>query len=386
MRGSEFDAAQVSVVVDRWRPADVPDLATEAASRYGTMLASAAEVVGGDHLWNSLASGTSIGGDGVLRAYVGFEPSGKAHIGWLVLAQTCRQLLDGGANVLIFLADWHAWLNDKFGGSLEAIRVCAEYMTDVFRVLLDHPEEGEGPGQLRFLYASELVDDAEYWATVIHCAKGSSLARARKTLSIMGRHEDEADTDLSKFLYPPMQAADIIHMRIDIALGGMDQRKAHMYMRDVAERQAWTKPTCMHTPLISGLKHSGGRMESSDHKMSKSDPNGAVLLHDGAGKLRRKLRGAYLDPAEDESPVHEFVEHLVLPTRGVLHIERSEEHGGPISFTELGSLRAALRDGSLHPLDLKQAVATHLTERLEPLRAHFEAHPERLRAVDQLTG
>ena len=33
--------------------------------------------------------------------------------------------------------------------------------------------------------------------------------------------------------YPPMQAADIFELNIDIAFGGMDQRKAHMYMREL---------------------------------------------------------------------------------------------------------------------------------------------------------
>ena len=56
----------------------------------------------------------------------------------------------------------------------------------------------------------------------------------------MGRHEDSSEEDLSKFYYPALQAADIFEMDIDVALGGMDQRKAHMYMRDVADK--WGGP------------------------------------------------------------------------------------------------------------------------------------------------
>lgn len=380
-----LDPRRRSTVLDAWLPADAAPLEEAALDRLAWMLDGVEEVVGIDHLHAVLAGRATMAGDQTIRAYVGFEPSGKAHIGWLVLAQLLRRLLDAQVNVLVFLADWHAWLNDKFGGSLEAIETCAAYMEDVFRILLGQPPEGEGPGQLRFVRASELVDDAEYWATVIRCAKGSTLARARKTLTIMGRDEGEADSDLSKYLYPPMQAADIVHMKLDLAIGGMDQRKAHMYMRDVAERQKWPKATCIHTPILSSLKHAGGRMESFDHKMSKSDPNSAVLLHDGAGRLRKKLRGAWLDPEEDESPVYELVEHLLLPTEGQVRIERSEEHGGDVTYADLASVKAAIRDTSLHPLDLKQAVSTHLADRLAPLRDWFEANPDRLRAVDKLT-
>ena len=100
-----------------------------------------------------------------------------------------------------------------------------------------------------------------------------SLARVRRTFSIMGREEDSSDGDLSKFFYPAMQAADIFQLNIDIALGGMDQRKAHMYMREVGDKYKWQKATCFHTPIISGLKATGERMDSFDHKMSKSIPD-----------------------------------------------------------------------------------------------------------------
>ena len=64
-----------------------------------------------------------------------------------------------------------------------------------------------------------------------------------------------------------------------------------MYMREVADRNEWTKPTCIHTPMLSGLKGPGGRMDSYDHKMSKSDPNNAVILHDSKELLQKDEEG-----------------------------------------------------------------------------------------------
>ena len=84
------------------------------------------ESVGIDHLVNCLADNASAGGDGIIRCYVGFEPSGKAHIGWKVISLQMKRMLDAGANVLIFLADWHAWVNDKFGGVMEDIQTTAD--------------------------------------------------------------------------------------------------------------------------------------------------------------------------------------------------------------------------------------------------------------------
>ncbi|MEC8764612.1 MAG: hypothetical protein VXX40_05370, partial [Candidatus Thermoplasmatota archaeon] len=61
-----------------------------ALERLHLMVGDVEEVVGVDHLIDALQNGTSHSGDDVLRCYVGFEPSGKAHIGWKVLALQLR--------------------------------------------------------------------------------------------------------------------------------------------------------------------------------------------------------------------------------------------------------------------------------------------------------
>jgi len=77
--------------------------------RLSLMVGQVDETVGIDHLVTCLAENTSMAGDGVIRCYVGFEPSGKAHIGLestLVTAATnvgcrckCIDLLSGLARV-----------------------------------------------------------------------------------------------------------------------------------------------------------------------------------------------------------------------------------------------------------------------------------------------
>ncbi|CAI8208374.1 MAG: Tyrosine--tRNA ligase [Methanobacteriota archaeon] len=360
------------------------DLDATSRNRLVTMLGGVEEAVGLDHLIGIMNGGPTHSGSDVIRCYVGFEPSGKAHIGWKVIANLLRRLLDAETNVLVFLADWHAWINDKFGGDMDSIQLTADYMEDVFRALLDHPDEGDGAGQLRFLRASELMENPDYWARMLRCAKNQSLNRVRRTFSIMGRSEDSSDGDLSKFFYPAMQAADIFELGIDIAIGGMDQRKAHMYMRGVADSHGWTKATCLHTPILSGLKTSGARMESFDHKMSKSDPSGAILLHDGAKKLKKKINGAYFDPNDTESPVYELIEHVILPEFGILEVRPNPKYGEPSDWTELSDIRNAISAGTLHPLDLKIAVAEMLYQGLSKVSGYFETHPDNLRAVEKL--
>ena len=358
----------------------------EGRASIARMFSGCAEVVGVDHVASVIAGGPTHSGDSQLVAYIGLEPSGKAHLAYILLADTIRNMLDEGVNVIILLADWHAWVNDKFDRDMDKITLAGEYMTEVFRALLGNPEEGEGSGQLRFLSASELMDSGKYWERVLHCSKNMSLSRVRRTFSIMGRDEDSSDHDLAAFYYPAMQAADIFELEVDIAFGGMDQRKAHMYMRDVADRYGWTKATCVHTPIISSLRASGARMESFDHKMSKSDPEGAVLLHDGPDELRGKLRKAFLDPDDSDSPVHELVEQIILPELSSLTITPDPKYGEPSTWDDPAALRKALAAGDVHPLDYKLAVADALAGLLAPLAEHFAATPDLLDAVTVITG
>jgi tyrosyl-tRNA synthetase len=356
-----------------------------AKKRLLTMVASVEEVVGVEHALAVVGGGPSHGGDDVIRCYVGFEPSGKAHIGWKVLALQCKRMLEAEANVMIFLADWHAWVNDKFNGNMEAIQTTARYMEATFRSLLDHPPEGDGAGELRFVWASEVMRSPDYWARVLRCSKGATLAMVRKTFTIMGRDEASSDHDLSKFYYPAMQASDIFEMNIDVAIGGMDQRKAHMFMRDVASKYHWPKATCLHTPIISSLKASGARMESFDHKMSKSDPKGALLIHDTAEEIRKKMKKAYISPDDPNSPVYELAEHVVLAEFGEIIVTPDPRFGEPSTWTSLGAFRAAVMDGTLHPLDAKFGVADGLAKGLASVQAYFDQHPDLLEQVTAYT-
>ncbi|MGB2037420.1 MAG: tyrosine--tRNA ligase [Candidatus Poseidoniaceae archaeon] len=364
----------------------IKELSQEQRRRLCLMVSDVEECVGINHLVDCLADETSMSGDGVIRCYVGFEPSGKAHIGWKVLSLQLKRMLEAKANVLIFLADWHAWVNDKFGGRMDDIQKTAVYMEETFRALLDYPEEGEGPGQLRFVWASALMDSGDYWARVLRCSKGATLPMVRKTFTIMGRDEASSDHDLSKFYYPAMQAADIFELGIDVALGGMDQRKAHMFMRDMASKWNWKKATCLHTPILSSLKATGVRMDSFDHKMSKSDPNGALLLHDSLELVQKKMKKAYLDPADDHSPVYELAEHVVLPEFGSITVTPNPKFGEPSTWDDLEQFKQAVKDGTLHPFDAKMGVAVGVASGLNSIAQHFEQHPDSYEEMLSITS
>lgn len=183
-----------------------------------------------------------------LKGYIGFEPSGLFHVGWMVWAKKLDDLVRAGIEMRVLAATWHAWVNDKLGGDLNLIRDAARYVWHVLKAL------GLPMDKIGWVYAEDLVSDPNYWALVIKVAKNTSLARMKRALTIMGRKADEAELDSSKLIYPAMQVSDIVYMDLDVALGGLDQRKAHMLQRDVAPKINAKKVIAIHTPLLTSCK------------------------------------------------------------------------------------------------------------------------------------
>jgi len=310
-------------------------------------------------------------------AYIGFEPSGTAHLGWLICARTVRDLQEAGFEVTILLADWHAQINDKLGGDLDRIQACGTYMQEAMKALGVREDAN-------FVYASEWVDDADYWATVLRVAKASTLNRVKRAMTIMGREADDADLDYGKTIYPAMQVADIFYGDFDVALGGLDQRHAHMLARDVAGKLDLEPPAAIHTPLLASLTEEGARMDPEAGKMSKSKPETGVFLHDGPDEVEDKLHDAYCPQGEVEgNPVLELLELVIWPELdGPFVVERPDEYGGDLTFDSRDEVEAAFADGELHPLDLKSAVADALNDVLDDVRDYFDDHPRGLEALD----
>jgi len=321
------------------------------------------------------------------KAYWGFECSGFMHIGMgLVCGSKIKDVAKAGFDFTIFLADWHSWINNKLGGVMENIRICGEYFKQCFEAL-----GVTSSGNVKFVWASDLAGDIKYWEKVIRIAKSSSLLRVRRALTIMGRELDMADIETAWIFYPCMQAADIFHLELDMACGGIDQRKAHMLARDAAEKMGWRKPICLHTPLLSGLQPSateisGGKFdedakisEKISSKMSKSKPESCIFVHDSPEEIRSKIRAAYCPPKQEEgNPILEHAKYIVFPELGVMDVPRPAKYGGPVTFESYNDLREAYLRGEVHPLDLKNGVAEALIKILEPVREHFKRKPELL--------
>lgn len=299
-------------------------------------------------------------------AYDGFEPSGLAHLGSGVLrAIKLQDMLDAGVKFKLLVADWFGWINGKMGGDLEALKTAGLYLIEAWSAC------GVDAKKVDVVWTSAMVDNQQYWQRVIQIAKATTVERALRCSTIMGRKEGEMQYT-AQLLYPLMQAADPFELGIDICQLGMDQRKATMLSREVGEKLGWGKPVCVHHHLLAGLQ--GARMGSdiTEAKMSKSIKGSAIFIHDSEDEIRDKVSKAFCEPkAVDGNPVLEICRYILFRKKKMIAIERPSKFGGTVEYHAYADMEKDYREGKIHPMDLKGTVAKSLNEILQPTREHF---------------
>lgn len=331
-----------------------------------------------------------------LKHYIGFEISGKVHIGTgLASMMKIKDLQDAGVQTTVFLADWHTWLNKKLDGTLEtARRMAREYFEEGLKAAALCA--GVNPEKIEFVLGSELYEknSNEYWATVIKVSKATTLARMLRSTTIMGRKESEI-SDSAMLIYPAMQSADIFAMDITLAHAGTDQRNVHIVARDAAGDLQQKKPVAIHHHLLQGLLKpdvSGGEDEEAVKlalKMSKSKPDSAVFIHDSEEEIKRKVNNAYAPEGEVKlNPILDWVKHLIFSQETNFTVTREEKWGGNLNYNSYQELEKDYLEKNLHPQDLKKAVAEFLIEKLAPARKYFEdpARQAALEEIERLTA
>src|SRR3989344_5090589 len=307
-------------------------------------------------------------------AYDGFEPSSKIHIAQgLMRAINTNKMTKAGCSFKMFVADWHAWANNKLGGNLDNIQTAGKYMIEVWKAC------GMDLKNVKFIWASELVKDEEYWKKVMNVSRDLTLARALRTTQIMGRSEKET-LSAAQILYPCMQAADIFHLEADITQLGMDQSKVNMLAREVGPKLGFWKPVVISHHMLMGL----GQPPAADlpaeeraiaMKMSKSKPETAIFMTDSQEDVQRKISKAYCpERLVIGNPIMEYMKYIVFEKFPIIKIERPSKFGGNLEVDGFSSLTGIYENGELHPTDLKNTCAKYINEMLEPVRKHFETN------------
>jgi tyrosyl-tRNA synthetase len=282
-------------------------------------------------------------------AYVGYEPSGKIHMGHVLTVNKLLDLQRTGFKITVLLADVHAYLNEK--GTMEEVQKIADYNKRCFIAL------GLDEKNTKFVLGSSYQLDPKYMLDVLKLARSTTLNRARRSMDEVSRNSE--DPKVSQMIYPLMQALDIAHLGVDVAVGGIDQRKIHMLAREGLAELGYKAPVCIHTPILLGL----------DGKKMSSSKGNYISVDDTPEEMKKKMKGAFCVEGEvKDNPVLALFKYHITPRYPEIVIKRPDKYGGDLHYLSYEALEADFAAKALHPMDLKTAAAEYMNEILEPVR------------------
>ncbi|MFH1425056.1 MAG: tyrosine--tRNA ligase [archaeon] len=296
--------------------------------------------------------------------YCGYETSGPVHIGTMLSVNKLIDFQDAGLKVKALFADLHTWLNRK--GDTKWIETAMLYWQHAFKAL--------GLKKAEYVTGSSFELTEKYIRDLFSFATNTTINRALRSMQQVAR--DIENAHVSQVLYPLMQSLDIAHMEIDIAFGGIEQRKIHMIAREELPKLGYKKPVCLHNPLMVSLK-------GPEVKMSSSDPATMIEITEDPAAIKKKINSAYCTTDNIAgNPVLQIAHFHIFPKLGKLKIERDKKYGGDREFKNSEELTEAFTSAQLHPADLKAGVSSSLSEILKPVRAYFEKTSEAQKALD----
>jgi len=251
------------------------------------------------------------------------------HLGHFVTIIKLMDFFKAGFNVKILLADVHAFLNRK--GSQEEIKKEVENWKKTIKAIGLNAE---------VVLGSSFQFTKEYQFDVMRLSQSSTINRGLRSMQEIARDVEHAT--ISQLWYPLMQVADIKHLKVDVAEGGIEQRKVHMIGKDM-EKEINYKFIAVHTPLITSLKGPG-------EKMSKSIPGSGISVIDSYEEIKKTIKEAYC-PAKiiQENPILQIIQLIVLPTFNSIEIKRDSKFGGNLKIKDYKALEKLYSDGKIHP-------------------------------------
>lgn len=280
--------------------------------------------------------------------YCGYEPNGPMHLGHMVTITKLMMLEKAGCKIKILLADVHALLNRK-GSEKEIAREVDQWKKTIKALGM----------KAEIVKGSDFQFEKEYQIDVMNLAQKATINRGIKSMQEIAR--DAENATISQLWYPLMQVADIKALKVDIAVGGMEQRKVHMIGKDQSATLNH-QFVAIHTPLITSLKGPGS-------KMSKSIPGSGISVVDTQEEIRKAINEAYC-PIKiiEDNPVIQLVQYIIFPRIKKIEILRPAKFGGNVSFENIQKLKESYSAGELHPADLKTAVIENLEKIIAPIR------------------
>ncbi|MFH0869098.1 MAG: tyrosine--tRNA ligase [archaeon] len=295
-------------------------------------------------------------------SYWGVAPTGPPHIGYYRAISKQMDLIEAGFKHKILIANIHAYLDDM-KAPWEEIKARGEIYKKCFELL------GLKGNNVEYVLGSDFQAKPDYQMKLYQSLPLVTVERATRAASEVCRM---TNPKVSSLVYPLMQSLDCWGLEVDIAYGGIDQRHVYMLTRDLLPKLGLKAPSLIFTPLGMGLSGKG--------KMSASQKASRLELFAKPEDIHDKINSAFCpEGVIDENPVLEYAKYLTFPRISKFQISRPQKFGGDITVNSYEALAELFAKKGVHPMDLKNAVATYLVDILKPVRDYFTRNSDLLK-------
>jgi tryptophanyl-tRNA synthetase len=226
------------------------------------------------------------------KVFSGIQPSGNFHLGNYLGA--IRNWVNQQADFdnVFCIVDLHAL---SLPTTREALRANTINMANVLLAA------GIDPSESILFVQSDVREHAELCWLLSSTTQFGELRRMTQFKDKSGGKDEQVSAAL--FVYPVLQAADILLYDTELVPVGEDQKQHIELTRDVASRFNARYGETFVLPEAD-IKLTGARVMSLEDplkKMSKSDasPNATIALTDSPDAIRRKIRRAVTDSGSD---------------------------------------------------------------------------------------
>jgi len=266
-----------------------------------------------------------------LKIKAGFDPTAPdLHLGHTVLIQKMKHFQNLGHDIHFLIGDFTGMIGDPTGKSetrkaltLDDVARNAEtYKEQIFKIL--------DPKRTTVVFNSTWLGKLTSY-DMIKLASQLTVARMLEREDFRIRFENEKPISIHEFLYPLIQGYDSVAMEADVELGGTDQLFNLLMGRDL--QRSWNQePQVVITmPLLEGL--------------------------DGVNKMSKSL-GNYIGITESADDIY----GKVMSVSDTLMF-RYYELLSDLSAAAIETLAKDMKNGKIHPKEVKKKLALELTNR-----------------------
>ncbi|ADG82711.1 tyrosyl-tRNA synthetase [Thermincola ferriacetica] len=279
-----------------------------------------------------------------LHIKLGLDPTAPdIHLGHTVVLQKLRQFQELGHKVTIILGDYTARIGDPTGKSEtrkqlteeEVRKNAATYKEQIFKIL--------DPAKTNVVFNSQWLASLSF-ADIINLAAKYTVARMLERDDFAKRFANEQPISIHEFFYPLMQGYDSVALEADVELGGTDQKFNLLMGRHLQKEYGQEPQVALMMPILEGL--------DGVQKMSKSLGN-----YIGITESPREMYGKTMSIADEL-----MIRYFELVT--------------PVSLAEIRDIEEGMKNGALHPRDVKMRLAREIVTMYHGREAALKAEEE----------